>query len=283
MTSTTRSGIGPTRRLGNTALDAVLIVFGALMLLPLIWLVVSSLTPSRDALATPPNWFPWPLTVENYAAIGDLIPIGRMALNSLIISVLGTLGSLLTSSLAAYGFSRLRFPGRDRIFYIMLAALMVPAQITIIPLFLMMKNLGLVDTLPAVWLPMLINIFAIFFLRQYFASIPFELDEAAKLDGARHWWILFRVILPLSKPALVTIAILVFEASWNGFFWPLIFLNSPENMTLPIGLAFLQDVKGSAPGVVVLAAIAAVVAPLLIAFMFFQRSFVSSIASSGLK
>ncbi|MDQ4137534.1 MAG: carbohydrate ABC transporter permease [Actinomycetota bacterium] len=271
------------RRLPGHILDAVLALLGLAMVLPLIWLIMTSLTPAIEAFELPPNWLPWPITLDNFAAIPELIPFGRMALNSVIISVIATVGSLLTSTLAAYAFSRLDFAGRDKVFALLLSALMVPTQLTVIPVFILMRNLGLVDSLAAIWLPLLINVFGIFFLRQYFSSIPRELDEAARIDGAGHMWILFRMIVPLSGPALSALAILVFEASWNGFFWPLIFLNSPENMTLPLGLVSLQSAQGGGPAVVVFAAITAVVLPVLIVFMLFQRAFVASVASTGLK
>jgi multiple sugar transport system permease protein len=271
------------RRLPGHVLDAVLVLLGIAMVVPLIWLITTSLTPSANAFQLPPNWIPWPITFDNFGAIPDLIPFARMALNSVIISVIATVGALLTSTLAAYAFSRLDFAGRDKLFALLLSALMVPTQLTVIPVFILMRNLGLVDNLAAIWLPLLINVFGIFFLRQYFSSIPRELDEAARIDGAGHMWILFRMIVPLSGPALSALAILVFEASWNGFFWPLIFINSPENMTLPLGLVSLQSSQGGGPAVVVFAAITAVVLPVLLVFIVFQRAFVASVASTGLK
>lgn len=271
------------RRLAGHLLDLLLVVLGIVMVVPLVWLIVTSVTPKLEAFTVPPNWTPWPITFENFAQIPELIPFGRMLLNSLTISAIATLGALTTSTLAAYAFSRLRFTGRDRVFGILLGSMMVPSQLTVIPLFIIMRRLGLVDNIAAVWLPLLINVFGIFFLRQYFKSIPMELDEAARVDGAGHFWILFRMIVPLAKPALSALAILVLEASWNGFFWPLIFLNSPENMTLPVGLMSLLSSRGGGPIVVVFAAITAIVLPLLIVFIIFQRTFINSIATSGLK
>lgn len=259
-----------------------LLVIGVLMLAPLVWLIVESLTSERRAFELPPNWIPKPFTTENFRQIDGLIPFGRMALNSLQVSVLSTAGSMLVSILAGYAFSRLTFRGRDALLMMMLSALMVPVQTTIIPIFVLMRHLHLVDHLAALWLPALINVFAIFFFRQYFNTIPRELDEAARIDGAGHLWILFRVIVPLSGPAIAAMTILAFEASWNNYFGPLIFLSSPENMTLPVGLVTLQAGQGGS-SVVVFAAITAVVVPVLLVFVVFQRSFVASIASSGLR
>ncbi|MEO3751378.1 carbohydrate ABC transporter permease [Streptomyces sp. B6B3] len=274
---------GPTRRrIGRLGADLALWLVGLLMVAPLLWMVVQSLTAEEAAFALPPKWVPDPFTLDNFRAIPDLVPFGRMALNSLQVAVLSTAGSLLVSVLAAYAFSRLSFRGRDGIFLIMLSALMVPTQMTVIPVFVLMRNLGLVDTLAALWLPALINVFSIFFLRQYFNTIPRELDEAARIDGAGHLWILFRMIVPLSGPALAAMTILTFELSWNNYFGPLIFLSSPEKMTLPIGLVTLQNGQGGS-SVVVLAAITAVVVPVLVVFLAFQRAFVASIASAGVR
>ncbi len=270
------------RRTGGLVVDLALWGVGLVMVAPLVWLVVQSLTAEEAAFALPPRWVPDPFTLDNFREIPGLIPFGRMALNSLQVAVISTAGSLLVSVLAAYAFSRLSFRSRDGIFMIMLSALMVPTQMTVIPVFVLMRNLGLVDTLAALWLPALINVFSIFFLRQYFGTIPRELDEAARIDGAGHLWILFRMIVPLSGPALAAMTILTFELSWNNYFGPLIFLSTPENMTLPIGLVTLQSGQ-SGSSVVVFAAITAVVVPVLVVFLAFQRSFVASIASAGLR
>src|SRR5690625_3072511 len=204
------------RRIGRCVLTAVLMIFGVFMLAPLVWLVSESLTKEASAFFLPPSWIPRDFTLENFGAMNDLIPFGRMFLNSVIVSVTATAGALLVSLMAAYAFSRLSFRFRDRLFALMLAALMVPMQMTIIPVFFLMRNLGLVDTLGSLILPALINVFAIFFFRQYFNSIPRELDEAATLDGAGHCWILFRLLLPLSRPAIAPIPILSFDVRWTN-------------------------------------------------------------------
>lgn len=272
----------PRRSFGGWVVSVILAVVFIVMAAPLFWLIVQSLTPQGDAFALPPGWLPIPFTVDNFGRIFGFVPFGRMALNSLEVGVISTIGSLAVSVLAAYAFSRLSFRGRRSMFVIMLAALMIPVQLIVIPVFVMMRHLGLVDTLPSVWLPALINVFAIFFLRQYFDTIPRELDEAARIDGAGHLYILFRIIVPLSGPALSALTILTFEASWNNYFWPLIFLSSPEKMTLPLGLVTLQAGQ-SGSSVVVFAAVTLVVLPVLILFLFFQRSFVASIATAGIR
>ncbi|MGA0568526.1 carbohydrate ABC transporter permease [Rathayibacter sp. KR2-224] len=268
---------------GSIVLDIVLVAVGIVMVSPLVWLISTSLTDAAQAFQLPPTWIPLPFSVDNFAQVFDLIPFGRMFLNSLLVATLATAGSLFTSILAAYAFSRLRFRGSQTIFVGILSALMVPVQLTIIPVFILMRTLHLVDTLTALWLPAFINVFAIFFLRQYFNTIPRELDEAARIDGAGHLWILFRMLVPLSGPAISALVILNFQAAWNDYFGPLIFISSPQNMTLPLGLVTLQAGQGGGPAVVVFAAVTMVVIPVLVLFLAFQRSFVSSIASSGIR
>jgi multiple sugar transport system permease protein len=273
----------PPFRVGRLVISLVLFVVGVLMLAPLVWLISTSLTDPVEAFRLPPSWLPVPFSLQNFRDVVDLIPLGQMALNSLIVTVISVLGSLFTASLAAYAFSRLPFPGRDSIFVVLLTALMVPTQLTIIPIFILMRNLGLIDHLTALWLPALINVFAIFFLRQYFNSIPRDLDEAARIDGAGHLRILFQIMIPLAGPALSALAILGFESSWNNYFGPLIFLTSPEKMTLPIGLVSLSAGQGGGPAVVVFAGITLVVLPMLVVFLAFQRAFVESVASVGIR
>jgi len=274
---------GRRRSAAAIIVDLVLVVFGLLMLSPLVWLIVQSFTVPEFAFADPPNWLPIPFTAQNFVDVLEYMPFFQQFGNSLLLAVISTGGSLLFSVLAAYAFARIDFRGSRILLVVMLSALMVPAQLVIIPIFIMMRQLGLIDTLAALWLPALINVFQIFFLSQYFRTIPRELDEAARIDGAGHFWILFRMLIPLSGPAIAALSILGFEASWNGYFGPLIFLSSPENMTLPLGLVTLQNGFGAAPAVVVFAAITMVVVPLLVAFLAFQRQIVESVASTGLK
>jgi multiple sugar transport system permease protein len=270
-------------RTGSVVLDVVLLVLGIVMLSPIVWLIAQSFTVGRYAFELPPNWLPLPFTFANFSQVFDLVPFAQQALNSIIVATLSTAGALLVAILAAYAFSRLAFRGRELIFIIFLAALMVPTQLTVIPVFIIMRNLNLVNTLAALILPALINVFAIFFLRQYFNTIPRELDEAARIDGAGHMWILFRMIVPLSGPAISAVIIILFQLSWNDYFNPLIFISSSQNMTLPLGLVSLQGGAAPAPTVVVFAAVTMVVVPVLALFLVFQRQFVASVASSGIK
>jgi multiple sugar transport system permease protein len=254
------------------------------MLTPFAWVLVNAFLPQSAALSLPPKWLPVPFTLDNYQKVFALIPFGLLALNSLKITIIVTVGALATSSLAAYALARLEFPGRNLIFVLFLSALMVPTQVTAIPTFILIRWLGLLDTHEAVYLPALINVLGIFLLRQFFLTIPRELEDAARLDGASHFRILWQIILPLARPALVSLAIFIFQATWNDFFWPNLFLSTPDKMTLPLGLVSLQSpYGGGASPTVIFAAISMVLVPILLVFLFAQRSITESIASTGLK
>lgn len=271
------------RRLSDAVLNGVLILSALLMFLPFYWVVVTSVLPSDLVFSLPPVWFPTRLSLQYYPAVFDLIPFARQAFNSLVVATAVTLGALTTSALAAYAFARLRFPGRDVLFIVFLGALMVPQQVTVIPTFILMRTLGLLDTLPSVILPGLVNVLGIFLLRQFFAGIPRSLEEAAKLDGANHLRILLEIILPLSGSALAALGIYIFQFYWNDFFWPNIFLKSAENMTLPVGMVALQGLYGNAPVAAIFAAMTMVLLPVLIIFVFMQRTLTESIALTGLR
>jgi multiple sugar transport system permease protein len=250
---------------------------------PFYWMVVNSLLPRGEAFSLPPDWLPTSITFNNYVDVFDTIPFVRLVLNSLKLTAIITAGALVTSILAAYAFARLQFPGRDLLFIVLLSALMVPQQVTVIPTFILIRNLGLLNTHEAVYLPALINVFGTFLLRQFFLTIPRDLEDAARIDGAGHLRILFNVIVPLSLPAISALAIFIALAAWNEFFWPNIFLSSPDKMTLPVGLVMLSGRFGSGSPVTMLAALSMIVVPLLILFTVAQRKITESIAMSGLK
>ncbi len=265
-------------------LNCFLILLGLLMLAPFFWVLSNSFLLENNALTLPPKWLPIPFTLANYHQLFTLIPFGLMAFNSLKIASIVTIGVLATSSLAAYALARLNFPGRNVIFILFLSALMVPIQVTAIPTFILIRTLGLLDTHEAVYLPALINVLGIFLLRQFFLGIPREVEEAARLEGAGHLRILLQIILPMSKPALASLAIFVFLMTWNDFFWPNLFLSTPDKMTLPVGLVSLQSpYGGGAPPTVIFAAISLILVPALLVFSFAQRFITESLASSGLK
>lgn len=271
------------QRVGGWLLNIVLILIALLMFAPFYWVLVTSILPADQAYSLPPVWFPNSITLDNFGKVFELIPFGQQIFNSLKLAGIITVGSVVTSLLAAYAFARLRFPGRNILFMLLLAALMVPQQVTVIPTFILVRVLGLLNTHEAVYLPMLINVLGIFLLRQFFMSLPRELDEAAKLDGAGHLRILFGIYLPLSWPALSALAIVVFQSAWNDFFWPNLFLTSPDKMTLPVGFFALQGLYGTGSPAVIFAAISMVLLPVLIFFIFTQRALTESIATTGIK
>ena len=250
---------------------------------PFVWMVSSALKNQIAIYASPPVWLPSPLTLDNFQAAWSEVPFGMFLLNSLKVAGCITIGQLVTCTMAAYAFARLRFPGRDILFAIFLSSLMVPGQVTIIPLYILMKNLGLVDNHASLILPALTSAFGTFLLRQFFLTIPRELEEAAIVDGAGLWRILLQIILPLSRPALAALAIFTFNYHWNDFFAALIFLTSPSNLTLPVGLNLLQgNYAGTSPAIV-LAGVCLAVLPVFAVFMLGQRYIVEGITLTGLK
>lgn len=264
-------------------LSAALLFLALAMFVPFYWMAINSLLPRSKALTTPPTWISKDLTLENYRSVFEQIPFFRLILNSLKITIITTVGAITTSTLAAYAFARLRFPGRDLLFITLLSALMVPQQVTVIPTFILIKNLGLLDTHEAVYLPALINVFGTFLLRQFSLTIPHDLEDSARLDGAGYLRILWSIIVPLAMPAISALAILVALTAWNDFFWANIFLSSTEKLTLPVGLVMLSGRFGSGSPVVILAALTMIVVPLLVLFTIAQQKITQSIAMSGMK
>jgi multiple sugar transport system permease protein len=278
--------ISPARRfagsLGHWGLNLFMILVCLIMIVPFYWVIVTAFVPQLEAFGKPPDWTPANWTLDNVRRVFDEIPFWRMFFNSLKISLIVTIGSCVTSTMAAYAFARLRFPGRDLLFIVFLAALMVPGQVTIIPTFILMRHFGLIDSQAAVWLPGLINVFGIFLLRQYFLRTPRDLEEAARLDGAGHMRVMFQIALPLASPAIAALAVLTFTASWNQFLEPNLFLNTPEKLTLPVGLVKLSGMFRGSP-ITLFAGITMVLIPVLIVFILAQRRLTDSIALTGMR
>jgi multiple sugar transport system permease protein len=277
-----RSGLS-----GRLALRFVLYLFllliAALIAAPFLWGVSTAFKDQTGVYAVPPLWIPSPAVTDNFSTAWTVVPLGLFFLNSLKVAGLVTIGQLITCSLAAYAFARLHFPGRDLLFGLYLSSLMVPGQVTIIPLYIVMRNLGLIDNHASLILPALTSAFGIFFLRQFFLTIPRELEEAAIVDGAGLLRVLWVIILPLSKPALAALAIFTFNYFWNDFFTALIFLDSPSNLTLPVGLAYLSGQYGGTSQAVILAGVCLAVLPVLVIFLVGQRYIVEGITLTGLK
>jgi len=259
------------------------LIAGALvMVFPFAWMVSTSLTTDAQLFVTPPQLIPDPAQPENYARVADAFPIGRFALNSAVVAVVTTLLQLITSAMGAYAFARIRFPGREALFIVYLATLMVPMQVIVVPLFIEMRLIGQVNSYGGLILPGIASAFGTFLLRQYFLSLPLELEEAAWMDGASRWTIFSRIVLPLSGPALATFGIFAFMASWNAFLWPLLLVSDTELMTLPVGLSNLHGRYVTEWNLVMAGATLSVI-PIVIVYLAAQRYVVRGIALSGLK
>lgn len=268
--------------LGHWGLNLIMLLVCLIMIIPFYWVIVTAFVPQLEAFGKPPDWTPSHWTLDNVRRVFDEIPFWRMFFNSLKISLIVTIGSCITSTMAAYAFARLQFPGRDLLFIVFLAALMVPGQVTIIPTFILMRHFGLINNQAAVFLPGLISVFGIFLLRQYFLRTPRDLEEAARLDGAGHMRVMFQIALPLASPAIAALAVLTFTASWNQFLEPNLFLNSPEKLTLPVGLVRLSGMFRGSP-ITLFAGITMVIVPVLIVFILAQRRLTDSIALTGMR
>jgi multiple sugar transport system permease protein len=251
-------------------------------LLPFIWMVLTSFKDLGDIFSYPPKWLPSRFHFENYARAFQAAPFGRYYLNSLFVALTVTFGQLITCSMAAYAFARLKFYGRDVIFYIFLGTMMIPGQVTMIPSFMVLYWLGWVDSYKALIIPGLASAFGTFLLRQFFMTIPRELEEAAYIDGCSRWRVLTRIILPLSKPALATLAIFTFMGVFNDFLWALIVVNSEELRTVQLGLAIFRDRYLTEWDLLMAGSVTAIV-PILIVFFFAQKYFIQGITLSGLK
>lgn len=266
---------------------ALMIGYAILMFIPFAWSVVTSFKTLPDSVQM--TFIPDPFTLQawEYAWTRMQPPLPVLFLNSTVIAIAVTLTNLVFGSLAGYAFARLRFPGRELIFLVVLATLMIPDQLRLVPVYLIMNAVGLtrgVGQYLAVILVLAVSATSIFLMRQFFLSMPRELEEAARIDGASFFTTFRRVMLPLATPALAAVAILQFQGTWNGFFWPVVFLANPDHYTFPIGLFFFRTAGGFANdwpplmAVVVMATI-----PILVIYVFFQRYFVEGIASSGVK
>ena len=273
----------PPRRLGNLFTHVALIGLLMVFLGPFAWLVSTSLKTDRAMFRLPPQWIPDPVTLEHYTKAFTEFPALRYAANTMVIVVFGTIGTLISCSMAAYAFSRLRWPDRGVIFSLLLATMMIPAQVTMIPVYVMFSKIHWVDT----FLPLIVpaffgNAFFVFLLRQFFMTIPEELLEAARLDGASEWRVFWQVVLPLSKPALLTVMIFSVLRGWNDFLGPLIYLSSENNRTLALGLAHLHGVQSTEWGLLMAAAMVMLL-PALALFFVAQRFFIEGIALTGTK
>jgi ABC-type glycerol-3-phosphate transport system permease component len=263
---------------------AVLTLGGALFLLPFLWMVSTSLKDPGQVLTFPPVWIPHPVRWDNYAVALGKMDFWRQLKNTLVIVYACLVGQVFSASLVAFGFARLKFPGRDVLFFLMLSTMMLPGVATLIPIYVLYKKLGWIDTFLPLTLPSFFGggAFFIFLLRQFFLTLPKEMEEAARMDGATSFDVFWRIFLPLSKPALATIAIFSFMGNWNDFVGPLIYLRSPSNYTLALGLQTFQGLY-STDYQYLMAASIVVVCPVILLFFLAQRHFVQGIVLTGLK
>jgi multiple sugar transport system permease protein len=262
---------------------AVLVTFSIVFMVPFVWLVLSSLKRESQIFSWPPQWIPNPFWPQNYVQMFELVPMAQYLMNTLQVTVLGVTGTVLSSAMVGYGFARLRAPGLNILFGICLATLMLPSQVTMIPLFVMFSRLDWIDTHLPLWVPSWFGggAWNIFLFRQFFASIPSELEEAAMIDGAGRFDIFRRIILPNSKPVLAVVAVFSFQWFWTDIFNPVIYLNTREKYTLALGITTLigQNVTRFGP---LMAASVLVTVPMILLYFFVQRYIAEGIVTSGI-
>jgi multiple sugar transport system permease protein len=261
-------------------LFAILAGTAAVTLIPIVWMLLTAFKSAAEVSADPPTWLPGTLRWQNFRDAWDFAPFGRYLINSLVMAGGIAITQVVTSALAAYAFARLRFPGRNLLFYTYLATLIIPPQVTVIPQFLIVRELHWVDTYAGLIIPQAFTAFGVFLLRQFFLGIPVELEEAARIDGASRWSCFTRIILPLSGPALASLAIFAFMFHWNNLLWPLIVSNTDKTIPIVVGLTRFQGEHGTDWQLLMAASVVATI-PVLVAYFAAQRWFVQGIATSG--
>lgn len=267
----------------TTSLYVVLaITVSVAMLLPLVWMVLTSFKPEADIVDFPPRLWPASWTLEHYVDVWERIPMARLYLNTVVFAGAVTVLSLTFDSMTAYALARLQFRGRNAVFIAILVMLMLPFQVTLIPLYDTLSNLGWTNTLPGLIVPRATNAFGIFFLRQFFLSLPRDLEEAARIDGAGEFRVYRQIILPLARPALLTLALFHFMYNWNDLLWPLVINQSSDQQTLPAGLAVFVGQHVVEYGLLMAASVLSLV-PIVLFFLLIQRRFVDGIATTGMK
>jgi multiple sugar transport system permease protein len=268
------------QRKGSMRWHLLLALLGLIMVLPFVWMVLTGLKPLSEVASE--DWIPSVFRWENYHEVFSVIPFARFYWNSLFVAAWVTFLQVITSSLAAFSFSRLQWPGRNKVFLLYLSTLMLPGLVVVITNYQIMIQLGLVDTLTGLILPSAFTAFGTFLLRQFMLSIPVSFDEAAEMDGASKWRIYLDVILPLSRPGIIALTIFTFVGNYQSFFWPLVMLRDQEKYTLPVGLLFFDSEIGQSTHLL-MAAVTMSVLPMIILFVFLQRFLISGIQLGGVK
>jgi len=267
---------------GRLLVYVLLTVAGILSLFPLYWLFVTSLSPQQFIIKVPPDLLPRSLTFQNYQRLFGTTPVIRWLLNALLMAGTITVFHVLFDSMAGYAFAKRQFPGRNTLFWLVLSTLTVPAQVTLIPVFFLLKNLNLLDSYPGVILPGFADVFGVFLMKQYIQTLPTELESAGRVDGASEWQIYWHIILPLCTPALAVLAIFTFQRHWNGFILPLVVLRDSFKYPIQVGLATLQGEFNTDYGMLMTGAAVAAI-PMMLVFFAFQRYFVEGIRIGGVK
>lgn len=261
----------------------IILILGAIMMvLPFLWMISTSLKSLREVFVFPPTFFGENIVWENYLRIADRFPFGRFFLNSIKVSIVVVAVQVLTSAMAGFAFARLKFPFRDTLFALYLATLIVPYHVTLIPTFVIMRYFGWIDTHYSLIVPVLVSAFGTFLMRQFFLTIPEELEDAARIDGCTPFGTFWRIFLPLAKPAVATLSVFIFMGTWNDFIRPLVFINTISKMTIPLGLSAMQGMY-STDWPVLMAGTFISLLPVLIIFLFAQEYFVRGVTLSGLK
>jgi ABC-type glycerol-3-phosphate transport system permease component len=262
-------------------LSVFLVLAGVLMLLPVVWVVLQSFELPADQSSVPPVWFPTQVTLGSYRTLFSTIPFWLNIANSVIVTLAVVLGSAVVSIMAAYVFARIEFRGREALFVLFLVALTLPTQVTAVPEFVVVKYLHLLNTRLSLIIPALIQVIGIFLLRQHFRTIPIDLDDAARIDGAGHLGIIRHIMVPLSWPAISAVMIITGQYIWNDFFWPNLFINNTDKMTAPLALYNLESVSGGGPVGAIFAGLTVLCVPCVIAFIFLQRRLMEGIGYRG--
>ena len=278
---TARSSDGGPRTPGW--LYAVMAAGLVLVVIPFVWMVLSSLKPEAEVRAVPPTWWPQTMTTENYHQLFSQLDFATFFTNSAIVALATAAGNVVFCSMLGYALAKLEFPGKKLVFALVLGTLMVPGVVTFVPLFVLTTNIGLTNTLPGMILPFLAGPFGVFLMRQYILSLPDELIQAARVDGAGELRIFFSVILPLCGPAIATLGVLTFLTSWNNFLWPLVIATEEEKYTLPVALALYAVGQNATKYGLLLAGSVVVVLPVLVVFLLLQRRIMQGIAMTGIK
>jgi multiple sugar transport system permease protein len=280
-----RPAVGPRRRRlepSQWILSAVLIIVGAAMLVPVLWVVLQSFETPSEQTSVAPVWIPTSVTVHSYQTLFSSAPFAWNLLNSVVVTVAVVIGAAAVSVLAAYVFARIEFRGREILFTLFLAALTLPSQVSAVPSFVVVKYLHLLNNQLSLIIPALIQVVGVFLLRQHFRTIPTDLDDAARIDGAGHLTIIRRVMVPLSWPAISAVMVITGQYIWNDFFWPNLYINSTNRMTAPLALYNLESVAGGGPIGAVFAGLSVLCVPCVIGFVFLQRRLMEGIGYRGI-